>query len=275
MLHLPVAATGPELPHERCKPLRREKNKCKKKILGKENKCQTFSSWCLVVFWENIIKGDFAIYGSFYISSVNNFQVVTTVLTTLFLLLPHPSPPCAFLAVTLWVVVTHIVNPNEFYVRYITERKENEALSKKINQHCWRDGFHFALDDMLETGTCGFLHLSLNTFTIALRATYGPEMPTQRGAELCCCVLIWLHPSRFHDLRKVGRRPLVQGCHCGTTATWMCGGCEVLLGQPVGQYKGLLHWLWPHQKHQHTQVNLDSFWKWLLSMYCQSAFFFF
>lgn len=38
VLHLPVAAppTGPELPHERCKPLRREKNKCKKKILGKE-----------------------------------------------------------------------------------------------------------------------------------------------------------------------------------------------------------------------------------------------
>lgn len=52
----------------------------------------------------------------------------------------------------MWVVVTHIVNPNEFYVRYITERKENEALSKKINQYCWRDGFHFALDDMLETG---------------------------------------------------------------------------------------------------------------------------
>lgn len=141
----------------------------------------------------------------------------------------------------MWVVVTHIVNPNEFYVRYITERKENEALSKKINQHCWRDGFHFALDDMLETGMCGFLHLSLNTLNVVLRATYGPEMLTQHGAALSCCVLIWLHPSRLHDLRKVGRRPLVQGCHCGTTATWMCGGCEVLLGQPVGQYKGLLH----------------------------------
>lgn len=79
----------------------------------------------------------------------------------------------------MWVVVTHIVNPNEFYVRYITERKENEALSKKINQHCWRDGFHFALDDMLETGMRGFLGLFLNTFNIALHARSGPETLTQ------------------------------------------------------------------------------------------------
>lgn len=52
----------------------------------------------------------------------------------------------------MWVVVTHIVSPNDFYVRYIAERRESEVLSKKINQYCWRDSCRFVLDDMLEMG---------------------------------------------------------------------------------------------------------------------------
>lgn len=60
------------------------------------------------------------------------------------------------------VVVTHIVNPNDFYVRYIAERRESEMLSKKINEYCCRDSCRFVLDDTLETGVCVFFFLSLS-----------------------------------------------------------------------------------------------------------------
>lgn len=84
----------------------------------------------------------------------------------------------------MWVTVTHIVNPNDFYVCYIAEKKENEALSKKINQHCWREDCCFALDDVLETGMRGFVLLSkYSTFDAALRPTRGPEMSTRRGTN--------------------------------------------------------------------------------------------
>lgn len=151
----------------------------------------------------------------------------------------------------MWVVVTHIVSPNDFYVRYIAERRQSEVLSKKINQYCWKDSCRFVLDDMLETGVCLFKHIK--------RRAYSPEMLTQRVTTFCCCVSIWLHPSRLHDLRKVGRRRLVQSYHCGTEATRMCRACELLLGQPLGQCQGLLHWQWTHEKHQHTEVNKGRF----------------
>uniref|UniRef100_A0A4W6DQE7 Ring finger protein 17 n=1 Tax=Lates calcarifer TaxID=8187 RepID=A0A4W6DQE7_LATCA len=43
--------------------------------------------------------------------------------------------------VTQWVVVTHIVNPSHFYVRYLAEKRESETLSKRINQLCSKDSF--------------------------------------------------------------------------------------------------------------------------------------
>lgn len=64
----------------------------------------------------------------------------------------------------MWVVVTHIVSPNNFYVRYIAERRESEALSKKINQYCWRDSCRFVFGDMLEMGVCVLFFPSLSLF---------------------------------------------------------------------------------------------------------------
>lgn len=61
-------------------------------------------------------------------------------------------PLCSSVVVTQWVVVTHIVNPSHFYVRYVAEKKENEALSKKINHFCCRDSCRFTPSDTLETG---------------------------------------------------------------------------------------------------------------------------
>ena len=52
----------------------------------------------------------------------------------------------------MWVVVTHIINPSHFYVRYVAEKRENEALSRKINKFCHLDTSHFTLIDTLETG---------------------------------------------------------------------------------------------------------------------------
>uniref|UniRef100_A0A3B4Z7Q8 Ring finger protein 17 n=1 Tax=Stegastes partitus TaxID=144197 RepID=A0A3B4Z7Q8_9TELE len=59
--------------------------------------------------------------------------------------------------VTQWVVVTHIVNPSHFYVRYVAEKKENENLPKKINHICCRDGCHFTSGDMVGNGSMIFV----------------------------------------------------------------------------------------------------------------------
>ncbi|KAK2840140.1 hypothetical protein Q5P01_013880 [Channa striata] len=59
--------------------------------------------------------------------------------------------------VTHWVVVTHIVNPNHFYVTYMTEKKESEILSKKINRLCCRKNCLFTSNDTVETGSMIFV----------------------------------------------------------------------------------------------------------------------
>ncbi|XP_071337551.1 RING finger protein 17 [Trachinotus anak] len=59
--------------------------------------------------------------------------------------------------VTQWVVVTHVVNPSHFYVRYVAEKRESEILSKKINCFCSRDSCHFTSSDTVETGSMIFV----------------------------------------------------------------------------------------------------------------------
>lgn len=94
------------------------------------------------------------------IQFLDHVPVFTLTLDRLFLLtfpllLPCYSPltlRCSSVTVTQWVVVTHIVNPSHFYVRYVAEKREIEALSKKINNLCARDSCHFASSDTLETG---------------------------------------------------------------------------------------------------------------------------
>lgn len=60
--------------------------------------------------------------------------------------------PCSSLLVSQWVVVTHVVNPSHFYVRYVAEKRERENLSKKIYHLCSRDSSHFSSSDTVETG---------------------------------------------------------------------------------------------------------------------------
>ncbi|XP_041857081.1 RING finger protein 17 isoform X2 [Melanotaenia boesemani] len=58
--------------------------------------------------------------------------------------------------VTQWVVVTHVVNPSHFYVRYVAEIRESEILSKKISDLCCKDGCLFKLEDTVESGSLIF-----------------------------------------------------------------------------------------------------------------------
>ncbi|KAM9347789.1 LOW QUALITY PROTEIN: RING finger protein 17 [Symphorus nematophorus] len=55
-----------------------------------------------------------------------------------------------------WVVVTQVVNPSHFYVRYVAEKRENEVLSKKINEICCQDSSFFTSSDTVETGSIVF-----------------------------------------------------------------------------------------------------------------------
>ncbi|XP_045910588.1 RING finger protein 17 isoform X2 [Micropterus dolomieu] len=56
-----------------------------------------------------------------------------------------------------WVVVTHIVNPSHFYIRYVAEKRASEMLSKKINSFCSRDSCRFTSSDTMETGSMIFV----------------------------------------------------------------------------------------------------------------------
>nr|XP_057938997.1 RING finger protein 17 isoform X3 [Doryrhamphus excisus] len=54
------------------------------------------------------------------------------------------------------VVVTHVVNPCHFYVRYVAETWEHGLLSKKVNHFCARDGSRFTSGDTVETDSVIF-----------------------------------------------------------------------------------------------------------------------
>ncbi|XP_041663773.1 RING finger protein 17 isoform X2 [Cheilinus undulatus] len=59
--------------------------------------------------------------------------------------------------VTQWVVVTHIVNPSHFYIRYVAEKRDSEILSRKINRLCSSSNFDFTSSDTVETGSVIFV----------------------------------------------------------------------------------------------------------------------
>ncbi|XP_008326680.1 RING finger protein 17 [Cynoglossus semilaevis] len=61
------------------------------------------------------------------------------------------------LLVTQWVVVSHIVSPSHFYVRYVSEKKESEILSRKINHFSHMDTSFFTSTDTVETGSVVFI----------------------------------------------------------------------------------------------------------------------
>ncbi|XP_055086710.1 RING finger protein 17 [Periophthalmus magnuspinnatus] len=60
-------------------------------------------------------------------------------------------------SVTQWVVVTHVVNPNHFYVQYVAEKKEGELLSKKINLFCSKPSSLLCAPHTLDTGSLIFV----------------------------------------------------------------------------------------------------------------------
>ncbi|XP_034549440.1 RING finger protein 17 isoform X2 [Notolabrus celidotus] len=60
-------------------------------------------------------------------------------------------------SVNQWVVVTHVVNPSHFYVRYMAERRGSEILSSKIHYNCCSESCRFTAGDTVETGSLIFV----------------------------------------------------------------------------------------------------------------------
>ncbi|XP_061660297.1 LOW QUALITY PROTEIN: RING finger protein 17 [Syngnathoides biaculeatus] len=52
--------------------------------------------------------------------------------------------------VTQWVVVTHVVNPTHFYVRYVAKERESNILSREINNFCQLDTDCFSSIDKVQ-----------------------------------------------------------------------------------------------------------------------------
>ncbi|XP_049584527.1 RING finger protein 17 isoform X2 [Syngnathus scovelli] len=51
------------------------------------------------------------------------------------------------------VVVTHVVNPTHFYVRYVAKKQESDILSKEINTFCTLDASCFSTADNVQNGS--------------------------------------------------------------------------------------------------------------------------
>lgn len=60
---------------------------------------------------------------------------------------------CSFIG-SAWVVVTCVVHPSHFYVRYLGK---NLSLSKKISCFCSKESSLFTSEDKVETGACLFV----------------------------------------------------------------------------------------------------------------------
>uniref|UniRef100_A0A4W5RKN9 Ring finger protein 17 n=1 Tax=Hucho hucho TaxID=62062 RepID=A0A4W5RKN9_9TELE len=56
-----------------------------------------------------------------------------------------------------WVMVTHVVNPNHFYIRHVAEQRACILLSKKINSLCSGERGLFTASDILDTGSTVFV----------------------------------------------------------------------------------------------------------------------
>uniref|UniRef100_A0A673WF16 Ring finger protein 17 n=1 Tax=Salmo trutta TaxID=8032 RepID=A0A673WF16_SALTR len=62
-----------------------------------------------------------------------------------------------YIFVYMWVMVTHVVNPNHFYIRHVAEQRACILLSKKINSLCSGERGLFTASDILETGSTVFV----------------------------------------------------------------------------------------------------------------------
>ncbi|XP_041953241.1 RING finger protein 17 isoform X2 [Alosa sapidissima] len=70
----------------------------------------------------------------------------------------NPMPPAREEKVCLlWVVVTHVVNPAHFYVRYVSEQRAGTHLSRKINTFCMGSKCMFSSSNVVKKGDLLFV----------------------------------------------------------------------------------------------------------------------
>ncbi|KAK0152641.1 RING finger protein 17 [Merluccius polli] len=94
-----------------------------------------------------------------------------------------------------WVQVTHVLNPNHFYVHYVAENKKAAMLSQKVNQLTSRPSSFFISSDTLETGSQVFVkekdHLWCRG-TVLYLSQKGQDNVTSCPAHLLTCARIFL-----------------------------------------------------------------------------------
>ncbi|TRY97078.1 hypothetical protein DNTS_027273, partial [Danionella cerebrum] len=69
----------------------------------------------------------------------------------------HHRQPCEKPSMH-YVLMTHIVNPGHFYVRYLKEQKLGHKLNKQISEFCSRDSSLFTFTDEVKEGSVLFVH---------------------------------------------------------------------------------------------------------------------
>uniref|UniRef100_A0A8C1DMD7 Ring finger protein 17 n=1 Tax=Cyprinus carpio carpio TaxID=630221 RepID=A0A8C1DMD7_CYPCA len=57
-----------------------------------------------------------------------------------------------------YVMATHIVNPGQFYIRYMMEQKSGQRLTQKVNKFCSGETSHFTFSDEIKTGSMLFIY---------------------------------------------------------------------------------------------------------------------
>ncbi|XP_048878270.1 RING finger protein 17 isoform X1 [Brienomyrus brachyistius] len=63
-----------------------------------------------------------------------------------------------------WVFVTHVANPNHFYIRRVAEKRAGVLLARKINTFCSGERRFFVSDDDLVTGSTVFVRWKENVW---------------------------------------------------------------------------------------------------------------
>ncbi|KAF0026789.1 hypothetical protein F2P81_021526 [Scophthalmus maximus] len=127
--------------------------------------------------------------------------------------------------VSQWVVVTHIVNPSHFYVRYVGEKRESEILSKKINHFCGRESCHFTSSDTVETGWSEEAQAEFRNVVSSAAVEMRPfgqdrdsllvdlrKAPMDQSSDVSISVreyLVFIEVARFYSPVTLSNRPLL------------------------------------------------------------------
>lgn len=89
-----------------------------------------------------------------------------------------------FVVCLLWVVVTHVVSPAHFYVRYVSEQRAGVQLSRKINTLCMGSKCMFNAEHAIRKGE----HVGMWAYAPAIREDQYNRLLLSIKAFVSCSV---------------------------------------------------------------------------------------